>query len=123
MNHLIRWAALAAFSLTVQAETQDGIQPRGSATDYPAHAEVDGLAIGAALLTAEQVRHNFVSDLNRGYLVVEVSTYPNIGVAIELARHHFVLKTADGTTFSRPADPKTVAAILLCTGRQVPIEM
>ena len=112
MNYLVRWALLATFPLTLLAETQDGIPPRRSAADYPAHAEVEGVAVGAALLTAEQVRHNFVSDLNRGYLVVEVSAYPNVSEGIELARHHFVLKTAEGTHLSRPADPKTVAAIL-----------
>jgi hypothetical protein len=112
MNYLVRGALLAAFPLALLAETQDGIPPRRSAADYPAHAQVEGVAIGAALLTAEQVRHNFVSDLNRGYLVVEVSAYPNVSEGIELARHDFVLKTADGTNLSRPADPKTVAAIL-----------
>jgi hypothetical protein len=112
MNHLGRWALLTVFSFTALAGTQDGIQPRKSATDYPVHAELDGVAVGAALLTAEQVRSNFVSDLNRGYLVVEVSAYPKAGESIELARHDFVLRTPDGGNFARPADPKTVAAIL-----------
>src|SRR5262245_12466143 len=112
MNRLVRCTLLAAFPLALLAETQDGIPPRSSAADYPSHAEAEGVAVGAALLTADQVRHNFVSDLNRGYLVVEVSAYPNVSEAIELARHHFVLRTAEGTHLSRPADPKTVAAVL-----------
>jgi len=112
MKYLARWALLAAFSFTVLAETQNGIQPRQSATDYPAHVEMDGVAVGAALLTAEQVRSSFVSDLNRGYLVVEVSEYPKTGDSIELARRDFALKSADGANFARPSDPKTVAAVL-----------
>jgi hypothetical protein len=80
-------------------------------SEKTAEVFLDG-AVGAALLTAEQVRHSFVSDLNRGYVVVEVSAYPKVGEPIELARHHFVLKTADGAHLARPADPKTVAAIL-----------
>src|SRR5262245_45250447 len=115
MNHLVRWAILAAFPLTLLAETQDGIPPRRNAADYPAHAQMEGVAVGAALLTQEQVRHNFVSDLNRGYLVVEVSAYPDASEVIELARHHFVLKTAEGTNLSRAADPKTVAGVLART--------
>jgi hypothetical protein len=103
---------MTLFSLTVLAGTQDGSRPRTNVTDYPVHADVENVAVGAALLTAEQVRANFASDLNRGYLVVEVSAYPRIGGGIELARRDFVLKSADGSNVARPADPKTVAAIL-----------
>ena len=84
--NLRRWVLLTVFSFTALAGTQDGIQPRRSAADYPAHAEQDGVAVGAVLLTVEQVRSNFVSDLNRAYLVVEVSAYPQAGESIELAR-------------------------------------
>ena len=94
------------------AETQHGIHPRKDAAEYPVHADVESIAVGAALLTSEQVRASFVSDLNRGYLVVEVSAYPKVSAAVEVGRHDFVLKTEDGALFSRPADPKAVAAIL-----------
>jgi len=115
MKGLGRWISLvmACLSLALPAQSQEtGIQPRNSAADYTAHAEIDGIAMGAAVLTSEQVRHSFVTELNRGYLVVEVSAYPKRGESFELSRHQFALRTADGGSFVRPADPKTVAAIM-----------
>ena len=47
-----------------------------TALKYPAHAELDGVAMGAALLTSQEARSNFVSDLNHCCLVVEAATYP-----------------------------------------------
>jgi hypothetical protein len=104
-----RPTVLTLFATTVLAGSQDGIEPRKNVSDYPAYAELQNAAIGAVLLSAEQVRANFVSDLNRGYLVVEVAACPKNG-SIELVRRHFVLKSASGTSFVRAADPKTVAA-------------
>lgn len=115
MKGLGRWITIVmvclSFSWLAMSEDQ-GLRPRRNATDYTAHAEMGGIALGAAVLTADQVRHSFVTELNRGYLVVEVSAYPKPGESFELSRHQFTLRSADGGSFVRPADPKTVAAIM-----------
>jgi len=112
MRYLSHSTLLLIFSVSIMAGSREGIAPRGSASDYPAHTEVEDFALGASLLTAEQVRSNFASDLNRGYIVVEVSIYPKTGTSLEVARRDFILRKADGGILARPSDPKTVAAIL-----------
>ena len=112
MRYLSQSILLLFFSVSIMAGSREGIAPRGSASDYPAHTEVEDFALGASLLTAEQVRSNFASDLNRGYIVVEVSIYPKTGTSLEVARRDFILRKADGGILARPSDPKTVAAIL-----------
>jgi hypothetical protein len=112
MRYLSGAILLLLFSVSIMAGTQEGITPRGSASDYAVHTELDDFALGACLLTPEQVRSNFASDLNRGYVVIEVSIYPKAGKSFEVARRDFILKKADGGVLARPSDPKTVAAIL-----------
>ncbi|HEY6969933.1 MAG TPA: hypothetical protein VJA94_12055 [Candidatus Angelobacter sp.] len=46
-------------AVTVYADAPKGTVPRASADDYPAHTAHDGVAIGAVLLTPEQVRKAF----------------------------------------------------------------
>ena len=94
------------------AGSREGIAPRGSPSDYPTHVDLEDLVLGASLLTQEQVRSNFASELNRGYIVVEVSIYPKARKSLEVARRDFILRKADGEVLARPSDPTTVAAIL-----------
>ena len=53
------------------------------------HGELDGVAIGAALLTPDEVQHAFTTDLNRCCFVVEVALYPDKGKALEIAHKVF----------------------------------
>lgn len=99
---------IALFCCAALAE--EGIRPRPDANDYPAHGERNGAVIGAALLTADQVRGSFSSDLNRGYAVVEVGLFPR--GPFELSQGDFSLRVAGSKTVSRPVAPKTIAEVL-----------
>jgi hypothetical protein len=70
-----------------------GTVARSTALKYPAHAELDGVAMGAVLLTSQEARSNFVSDLNHCCLVVEVAMYPQQGQPVEVSLNDFSLRT------------------------------
>ena len=101
---LLGAAALAADS--------PGLKPKFEATDYPAHAAASGATLGARLLTPEQVRGAFSTDLNRGYVVIEVAVYPQNGEQLDLGPGDFTLRLEGTDTSARPAAPKTIAQVL-----------
>jgi hypothetical protein len=103
---------LLLLSVASSATDRQGLTPRRNPADYPSHMEKQELALGAALLTSDQVKASFVSDLNRAYLVVEVSVYPAKDHPLDLARRDFVLKSTDNEVLGRPADPQAVALSL-----------
>ncbi len=102
---------LLAASL-LYAGSDFGIRPRASSADYPAHQTVGGTAIGAAAMPADQVKKLFLSDLNHaGYVVVEVSIYPEAGKEINVSPGDFLLRTvAEDSKMVRPATPEVIAA-------------
>src|SRR6516164_5285357 len=53
-----------------------GTAPRSAADKYRTHAERDGVAIGAELLSSSQTRNIFTYDVSHSCLVVEVAFYP-----------------------------------------------
>lgn len=99
-------------SAASQGADRQGLTPRRNPADYPSHMERHELALGAALLTPDQVKASFVSDLNRGYLVVEVSVYPAKDHFLDVMRRDFVLKSTDSQVLGRPADPGAIALSL-----------
>ena len=111
----MRAAAPAVFILFAAlgaGEMRQGIKPRADMADYPARVERGGIAIGAALLSPDQVRHTFASDLNRGYVVVEVAIQPKTGSVLEVLADDFTLRIAGAEATARPASPRAIAAIL-----------
>jgi len=64
-------AAVPSIMLSRTQKTEDKTRgpqrnaPRASADSYRSHARRDGISVGAEILTPEQVRKVFVSDLNR----------------------------------------------------------
>lgn len=64
------------------------------------------------MLTPDQVKNSFASELNRGFLVVEVAVYPDNGQSIKLSHGDFFLCTRAREVLGRPADPKAIAASL-----------
>jgi hypothetical protein len=97
---------------TSTTEKHDGKAPRVSADKYPAHAEKDGLAIGAALLTKKEVSHIFAANLNRCCLVVEVALYPKKDEPVNLSLVDFSLLQEGSDQPIRPESPTVVAAKL-----------
>ncbi len=93
------------------AEVRQGIKPRSDSSDYPAHVKRPGVTVGAALLSPDQVRNMFASDLSR-YTVVEVALQPNDGITLDVAASDFALRIANTQNTARPANPRAIAAIL-----------
>ena len=91
------------------AEEPKGTEPRLAAIRYPAHAEINGVAIGASLLTRDQVRRSFVSDVNRCCLVVEVAFYPVKDHPLNVSLNDFVLRIKDSDVTTKPSSAKVIA--------------
>jgi hypothetical protein len=108
---IARLLPAAALAASLSAAEAPGIRPLATAAEYPAHVSQDGLTIGAALLTPDQVRKHFVSDIHRAYLVVEVGVYPAGPAAFRVEPDAFLLRIP-GQRASRPASPKAVAGVL-----------
>ena len=102
--------AVAAAAVAFGAEPQ-GIRPRPAVSDYPASDSNTNIAVAAAVLSTDTVQNTFATDLNRGYIVVEVSVYPKDNQPVDLATGDFALRIG-GRKFVRPASPQTIAAIL-----------
>lgn len=94
------------------AEAPRGTVPRSAADRYPSHAEQNGIAIGVTLLTPDQARHAFASDVNRCCLVVEVALYPPKDVPLDISLNDFVLRVTGTDVATKPSGAKVLAAKL-----------
>lgn len=100
------------FAVLVYANTPRGTVPRAAADSYPAHVVRDGVSVGAVLLTADQTRKAFASDLDRCCLVVEVAVYPQKDSPVNVSWDDFVLRFSSTDIASRPSSPELLAAQL-----------
>ena len=99
-------AVIAAFA-------SNGIRPRGSAADYPAHVTSDGVTIAAAVVPPAQVRKMFAADLNgMGYIVIEVAVYPETAPDADVSSGDFMLSPAGETSAVPPVSARTIAGVL-----------
>ena len=87
-----------------------GTKPRAAADAYQIHTQIPDFAIGATLLTPDDVNHEFTSNLNGCCLVVEIGIYPAEGKSLEIARKNFVLHVS-GTKKAEPAANPDVLAV------------
>jgi hypothetical protein len=95
------------------ASANNGIRPRGSPTDYPAHVTSDGVTIAAAVLPPSQVRKIFATDLNRGgYIVVEVAIYPQSGREVDISSGDFMLGSGLESSGVYPVNARSIAGVL-----------
>lgn len=99
-------------AVLVYADTPRGTVPRATADKYPAHAVQDNVSVGATLLTTDQTRKTFASDLDRCCLVVEVALYPQSGSPLKISWNDFVLRVSSTDIASRPSSPEVLAAKL-----------
>jgi hypothetical protein len=110
---LKRCVALAVICVvSLAAEAPKGTVPRATADRYPAHAQQSGVGIGVTLLTPDQVRKAFASDVTKCCVVVEVALYPPKDSTVGVSLKDFVLRTGDSDIASRPSDAKVLAAKL-----------
>ena len=110
------------FSISALANSE-GTRPRSEASKYPISVEKDGFKLGARLLSKHEVTQAFVTDLNRGYVVVEVALYPGKD-EIDIANTDFILQISGLDAEIRPEDPTLIATGLQRTApaqRQVRI--
>ncbi len=105
-------AFLVLFTSAVMLAGGDGLRPRGNVSDYPAHASVAGVAIGASVVPPDQVRKLFATDLNRaGYIVIEVAVYPSTEKGVDVTAGDFMMRT-DADTTVRAATPDAIAGMV-----------
>ena len=89
-----------------------GTVPKSSVDQYRAHAERDGVGVGAVLLTSDQVHKTFASDVDRCCLVVEVAFYPAKDKPLAISLDDLTMQAAGSDTLVRPLSPRAVAATL-----------
>jgi hypothetical protein len=89
-----------------------GTVPRSSVDRYAAHTVRDGVGIGVVVLSAEQARKEFVSDVNRWCVVAEIALYPAKDKALNVSLNDFVLRVKGAETSAKPASARVVAARL-----------
>jgi hypothetical protein len=89
-----------------------GLVPLGQASDYPYYLERGDFSLGAKVLSPQEVESLFASDLNRGYIVVEVAVYPPQGGAVELSQSQFLLRQDGSRDYARAAKPSDAAGAL-----------
>jgi len=112
MNWKLCAAMILASVTFLLADGPKGTEPRPAATGYTAHTEVNGIAVGATLLSADQVRRNFASDVNRCCMVVEVAFYPLKDKPLNVSLNDFVLRIKDSDMAAKPSSAKVIAGSL-----------
>jgi hypothetical protein len=90
-----------------------GTVPRSGALKYPAHVEQSGtVSFGGRLLTREEVRKTFVSDLNHCCVVVELAVYPQGNQPFEVSLNDISVKIAGTDTVAKASGAKVLSAVL-----------
>lgn len=112
MNWKLCVAIILASATFLVADGPKGTEPRAAATGYPAHTEVNGIAVGAALLSADEARRKFASNVNRCCLVVEVAFYPPKDKPLNVSLNDFVLRIKDTDVAAKPSSAKVIAGSL-----------
>jgi hypothetical protein len=109
-------ACLAAGALCVWAQRPDGLKPRPNAIDYATNSEDKGVRIGAEIVSPDNVRNLFSTDLS-SYVVVEVAVWPASGKPLDLSAVDFALKLDSSRGPVRPVSPRTISGVLQRKGQ------
>jgi hypothetical protein len=113
------WSPTIAVVLLVFAwAAPKGTVPHSSASQYPAHGQQDGVAVGAKLLTRAEVRKTFVSDLNQCCVVLELAIFPPSGKSVAVSLDDVSLRAAGSDISARASSASVVAAVLQKSARQ-----
>jgi hypothetical protein len=112
MEAAMRRIALMCFA-TGLLLASNGMRPRGSPADYPAHLISDGVTIAAAVVPPSEVRKRFATDLNGGgYTVIEVALYPESGREVDVSAGDFMLSAAGESSAISPVSARSIAGVL-----------
>ena len=123
MKRIIAFLSIAILYSVSALANSEGTRPHSEASKYPISVEKDGFKLGARLLSKLEVTQAFVTDLNRGYVVVEVALYPDKD-EIDVAGTDFTLQISGIDADLSPQDPPLIASGLQQTApaqRQVGI--
>jgi hypothetical protein len=99
-------------AVSVYADAPKGTVPRAAADSYPVHTVQDSLGIGAVLLTPDQTRKVFASDLDRCCMVVEVAFYPQKDAPVRISLNDFALRISGTDIATKPSSAEVLAAKL-----------
>ena len=110
MNRKMLLVMVLLAAASVAASGPRGTVPKAAANRYPAHAEQDSFSVGAALLTSDEVRKTFVSEVNRCCVVVEVALYPAKDKPQSVSLDDFFVRMLGSETAVKPSSAKVVAA-------------
>jgi hypothetical protein len=109
--HMAYRAALLLSALATALVAQSGTPPKASAQDYPVHANLEKLSIGA-----EYLLHSFSSGremfIAKNYLVVEVALFPAKGQNLLASAAQFSLRVNGRKQAVSAQAPEFVAASL-----------
>lgn len=105
-------AAALICAVSLYADAPKGTVPRAAADKYPVHAMQDNVSIGASLLTPDQTRKAFASDLDRCCLVIEVAFYPQKDAPVKISLNDFDLRVSGTDIATKPSSADVLAAKL-----------
>lgn len=112
MKPALRMAIGVFLAACLMVAGPKGTVPRQSAASYPAHAEVNGVAVGARLLAPAQVKDAFATELNRCCVVIEFAVYPPAGKPVEVSWNDFALRLANQEGGLKPGSAQVLAATI-----------
>src|SRR5436305_3318331 len=87
-----------------------GLRPHASRTEYSVTCFTEEIGVGATLVSPDQVRRLFGSEIDRSYVVVEVGFYSKNHGAFEVRQADFALRNRPSRNLVKPADPKDLVA-------------
>src|SRR5260370_15813019 len=110
---LRRWLiAVLICATAVATDAPRGTLITAAADRYRAHVTKDGIAIGATLLSASDVRHIFSTQVNECCLVVEVALYPQKDGLVEVSWNDFALRVVGQDIAAKPSSTAVIAGRL-----------
>jgi hypothetical protein len=112
MKRKCLWAAAVLGVVSLAVAAPKGTVPRASVERYPVHTVRDGVGVGVVLLSREQVRKAFASDVDQCCAVAEVALYPAKDKGLEVSLNDFVLRVSGTDTAAKAASAKLVATSL-----------
>jgi hypothetical protein len=112
VKSVTRLAVLLICATWLPASGPHGTVPRATAWRYPGHTELNGVAMGAAVLSAHEAKQAFSTEVNRCCVVVEVAIYPEKGKPVDISLDDFALRTIGSDTATKPESAKVLAGNL-----------
>jgi len=118
MKRQLRLLAMVGCVTSVVCAAPSGTAPRSGATRYQAHAQRSGVDIGARLLSSEEARKTFISDLNQCCVVVELAIYPAKDAPLNVVLDSLTLRVNGSDAGTRPSSAKVVSGMLQKRARE-----